>query len=848
MLKRTLPYSAAPELMFAPQEQRHQRVSPHHKILMAIVLAVISAAGVMVGNQIAVAGGAGDISTVIGGPGTGQGTSVAQCVSDVGLDSSGNIYSSDTCFQVVREYVESTGVESVVAGAGNPSQGGFTGDAGPATSAELNSPAGVAVDSNGNLIIVDAGNNRVRVVAGSTASFYGISMTSGDIYTVAGGASSVCSGHTDSVGDGCPATQATLSTPTGVAVDANGNVLIADTGNNRIRVVAVSTGTFYGISMTSGDIYTIAGNGTAGSSGDTGAATSAELNGPNGVATDSAGNVVIGDSGNNKVRVVAEATGTYYAVAMTTGDIYTVAGTGTAGFSGDTGAAISAELHDPTGVSIDGGGNIVITDTGNERIRVVPNTTGTYYSVAMTTGDIYTVAGGGSSGLGDGGAATSAELSSPGDAVADSNGNLLIADYSDRRVRVVADSTGSFYGISMTAGDIYTIEGTGTVYYSGDGGPAASAEIGASDGIAVDSAGDEFVSDTLNSRLRMVPASSGTNYGITMTAGDIYTVAGGATSLCAGHTDGLGDSCPSTQAYLDFPGGSVLDSHGNLIIADTSDCVIRAVAASNGTYFGVAMTAGDIYTIAGDVGSCGDSSNGTAATSAKLDDPDAVAIDGNGNLVIADTSGCYIKVVADVGGSFYNRTMTADHMYDVAGNGTCGNNNSGTTATSSKVNDPSGIAIDGSGNLVIGDTAGQYIKVVAESTATFYGVPMTVNKMYDVAGTGSAGFSGDNGASTSAALDNPWGVAVDSSGNIAIGDETNYRVRVIADSTGTYYGISMTAGDIYTVAGDGTNGFAGDGGAATSAELYDPRGVAVDSSGDLFIADYANDRIREVQG
>ena len=183
-----------------------------------------------------------------------------------------------------------------VAGSGT---GGQSGDGGPATSAELNFPQGVAVDGSGNLLIADADNNRVRVVAETSGTFYGVAMTAGDIYTVAG------IGTGGSSGDGGPATSAELNFPSRVAVDGSGNLVIADTDNNRVHVVAASTGTFYGVAMTAGDIYTVAGNGTGGYSGDGGPATSAQLAGPAGVAVDGSGNLVIADAFNNRVRGVA---------------------------------------------------------------------------------------------------------------------------------------------------------------------------------------------------------------------------------------------------------------------------------------------------------------------------------------------------------------------------------------------------------------------------------------------------------------------------------------------------------------------------------------------------------------
>ena len=147
--------------------------------------------------------------------------------------------------------------------------------------------------------------------------------------------------------------------------------MIADTNNNRVRVVAVGTGTFYGLPMTAGNVYTVAGDGTAGFSGDSGPAVSAEIHGPPGIAVDGSGNLLITDTGSNRVRVVAARTGTFYGQSLTAGDIYTLAGNGTAGFSGNGGAAASAELSGPTGITVDGAGNVLFSDMSNSQIREI---------------------------------------------------------------------------------------------------------------------------------------------------------------------------------------------------------------------------------------------------------------------------------------------------------------------------------------------------------------------------------------------------------------------------------------------------------------------------------------------
>ncbi len=276
--------------------------------------------------------------------------------------------------------------------------------------------------------------------------------------------------------------------------------MIADTKSNRVRLLAESTGTFYGQSMNAGFIYTVAGGGTAGT-GNGIPATSATLGFANGVTVDGSGNLVIATA-KQRIRVVAATTGPFYGQSMTAGDIYTVAGNGGLDFAGDGGKATKAHVVNPQSVTVDPHGNLVIADTGDSRIRVAAATTGTFYGQLMTAGDIYTVAGGGTSGLGDGGPATSAQLTGPWDATLDSSGNLVITDTGDSLIRVVAETTGTFYGQSMTTGDIYTVAGDGIDGFAGDGGPAASAELGLPEATIADAAGDLLISDTGSARIR----------------------------------------------------------------------------------------------------------------------------------------------------------------------------------------------------------------------------------------------------------------------------------------------------------------------------------------------------------
>jgi len=702
------------------------------------------------------------------------------------------------------------------------------------------------VDSAGNLLIADSLHYRIAVVAAKTGTFYGQAMRAGDIYSVAG------NGQQGVSASGVAATRTTLGDPVAVAVDANGNLVIADAGfalggrkhGGRIQVVAVASGRFYGQAMTAGDIYTVAGNGDLGFSGDSGPATKASISGQIGPArVDTAtGNLVLADTGLERIRLVAAKTGTFYGQAMKAGDIYTIAGNGTPGFFGDGGPATSANLDIPSGVAVDGAGNVLIADKFNLRVRAVAARTGTFYGQKMTAGDIYTVAGDGGGGFaGDGGPATRAHLKKPeGVAVDTRTGSVLVADSGNNLVRVVAGSTGTFYGQAMTAGDIYTVAGNRKASFSGDRGPATSAELNHPPGVAVTSTGNMLIADANNSRVRLAAATSGTFYGQAMTAGDIYTVAGNGSFRYAG------DGGPATRAGLNAPKSVAVDAAGNLLIADSDNATIRVVAARTGTFYGRAMTAGDIYTVAGN-GHLGFSGDGGPATSAELFLPTGVAVDGSGNLLIADELNNRVRVVAARTGTFYGQAMTASDIYTVAGDGSYGYAGDGGPAKNAKLNSPENVAADAAGNLLIADTFNQRVRVVAAASGTFYGQPMTAGDIYTVAGNGTAGFSGDGGPAKNAEFEVPNSVAVDRAGNLLIADELNNRVRVVAARTGTFYGQAMTARDIYTVAGNGTEGYSGDGGPATSAELT-PTDVVADTAGNLLIADLISRRVREVSG
>jgi trimeric autotransporter adhesin len=781
------------------------------------------------------------LSTLAGGVG---GPALATSVATAGpcgvTYAAGHVYFPDS-YGPVREVSTRTDWLTTPAGdvleaAGPYGQGGLGVDA------NVQSCGTPAVDHAGNLVVPDTDYDTVRVVAGRSGIFYGQKMIAGHIYNVAGAAYQ----------DGLPlpgllATKAKLLFPAGVAVDRAGNLVVADSGSTflgapaLVVVVAVKTGTFYGQKMKAGHIYIIAGAGGLDLKvfGSGGPAYRAGL-GPNigQVELDGAGNIVFADSSGNSIRVVAARSGIFYGRKMTGGYIYRVAGDGAYGYSGDSGPATQARLSAPAGVALDGAGNLVVADTFSNRVRVVAARSGTFYGKKMTAGHIYTIAGGGT-GLGDGQPAGQAQLHSPDGVAFDGAGNVIIADYKNNLVRVVATKSGTFYGQKMTAGDIYTVAGNGTEQFSGDGGPATRAELNGPYGVAVTGDGSVAVADTFNNVVRVVAARSGTFYGQKMTAGDIYTVAGD------GRGGYSGDGGPATRAELNGPEGVAADAAGNLVVADTFTNRLRVVAARSGTFYGQKMTAGDIYTVAGN-GDWASTGDGGPATKASLNLPSTVVVDRAGNLVECEED--RIRVVAARSGTFYGVKMTAGDIYGVAGNGSEGFSGDGGPATKASLALPSAAIVDGAGNILIADSLNSRIRMVAARSGTFYGVKMTAGDIYTVAGSGppgDGGFSGDGGPATKAQLSVPQGVAVDAAGNLLISDTWNLRVRVVAATSGTFYGQKMTADDIYTIAGNGTLGYSG-GGPATHEELLSPQGLTVTPAGNVLVAE--GDWVESISG
>ena len=746
------------------------------------------------------------ISTVAGGGPNNLSALNASIGSPVSIafDTLGNTYIANATANRILK-VDTTGNVTVFAGTG---AAGYSGDGGPATSATLNNPEGVFVDGSGNVFVADTDNCVIREIS------------SGNISTVAG-----TPGSCGYSGDGGPATSAQLDDPFGVFVDGSGNLYIADTDNCLIREVSA------------GNIATIAGTpGSCGYSGDGAVATSAQLDLPEGVFVAS-GATFIADSDNNLIRVVnpGNAQITIAGVNIPATDIQTVAGAyydsqgGTAcGFANDGQAATSAQLCAPVGVFVDGTGNIFIADTNNFAIReVAASTTNILTTVAGTLG----TAGYSASGT----AATSSQLNYPGNILIDSSGDIFIADTDNFVIEEVPASNS----------EIQTTIGNNKLAYAGDGALATDAELYSPAAVALDNAGNIYIADSSNSVIRVVNTGTAaiTIAGVSIQPGDIQTIAGSyyvpsGVTLC----DYSGDGAIATSAQLCTPGGVFVDGSGNIYIADSGNNAIRVVnpsATQSVTIAGVTISPGDIATVAGNGTVCSDSASacgdGGPAINAELAAPNGVFVDSGGNIFIADTDDHVIRevntagTISTVAGNYAECTQTQT---------ACGD---GAAATSAQLNIPYGVFVDPSENICIADTFDNRIRVVANPNAsqplTIAGVSIPAGDIATVAGTGARGYAGDNGSPTSAQLDTPAAVFVDSAGDVFIADTDNAAIREVVAASGV----------IQTVAGTPlTSGFSGDGGQSTSAELNAPLGLFGNSAGNLFVADTDNARIRQL--
>lgn len=751
------------------------------------------------------------IITTVAGTGimgySGDGGPATNCelswISSLTVDVNGNLYIADGGNYVVRK-VNPAGIITTIAGNGTL---GFSGDGGPATSAQFTVINGMVTDNAGNLYLSDAQSGCIRRID-----------LRGIVTTVAGVGFIGSSGYS---GDGGNATAAYFDYPCGLALDIAGNLYIADKNNGVLRKV-----TPFGI------ISTVAGDNAVGFaySGDGGPATNAGLYQPNSVAVDKYGTLYIAQD------FINPAIANYIRKVTPNGIISTAVGinTGSSGYSGDGGPATAAQINTPYGVVVDEVGDIYFSDMTNGLIRKVTNKShlssspipiavpvgclaGTYhgvlsahsgncsseYPISVTVSAPPSTPGviiGASSVCI--GRTTAFTNTTTGGAWSSSNTAIAYVGTTGIVTGVSAGSALITYLVSNVCGSAFvtksiivnpsipvsqvitTVAGNGILGFSGDGGPATAGMLGTPFDVCTDAAGNMYIADGRNHVVRKIDL-----------AGTITTFAGNGAGGFSG------DGGQATNAQLNNPFGVEVDAIGQVYIADKDNHRIRKVDLS-----------GVITTIAGTYrrGSAGD---GGPAILAQLFHPSRVRIAATGEIYIADYSNHKIRMIDTAG-------LIATYAGSVQGYG-----GDGAAATSAQLNFPYDMALSGDGNLYIADCYNHRIRVVDRA-----GVITTI------AGNGSAGYGGDAGPASSAMLNFPTCVKTDASGIVYIADYGNSRIRTI-----------NAAGNITTFAGTGTSGYSGDGGLATNAKLNRPISIMVDNTGRLFIADNDNYRIRRVQ-
>jgi sugar lactone lactonase YvrE len=698
---------------------------------------------------------------------------------DISVGPDADLYFTDWNNHRIRRL--RNGIVDTVAGTGE------LGDAvdGPAEEIQFNHPTSVAFDAEGRMIIAAWHNSKVKR----------LDLSTGLVRNLAG------TGARAFGGDGGPGNEALLDLPSSVAVDANGNIVISDQANFRLRLLEPN-----------GTIYTVCGTGVPGFSGDNGPALDAQLNAPKGqsappaarVAVDGRNRIVIADTANHRIRRI-EGDGT----------IHTIAGAGEAGYSGDDGPAVEARLNTPSDVAVAPNGSIYVADTMNHVVRVI-----------RTDGTIGTLAGTGNRGYsGDGGPAASAELDRPYGVDVAPNGTVYVCDTHNHRIRRITGTganvvptpkplpTPEVIPCTDEVGSICTYAGTGETGFNGDGEDRLHTVLYWPWDIEFAPSGRRIVLDWNNHRVREILPD------------DTFATIVGTDFVGDGPAD-LSDLTPEGAAPL------TVDLNHPTDVVEFPDGDLLLVAWHNHKLRSVDAVSGRVRVLLGaDAGFAGD---GGPARQARASQPPHGTFDAAGNFFFVDQRNQRIRVVrgfADARGEAVVDT--------VVGTGTAGFNGDG-DARETEVNFPAGgnpepsggITIDTEGRLYFADSNNHRIRRVQFSRDDF-----TDGVVTTLAGTGVPGYGGDGGPATEAQIDFPQDLEIGPDGNLYFADTNNHRVRVVDLSSGT----------IDTIAGTGERGYAGDGGPALTAQLNRPFGVAFDADGDLYIADSFNSRIRKVK-
>ena len=702
----------------------------------------------------------------------------------VTVDSNGTIYVANSSINTISK-VTLAGVVTTFAGSGTQGSTDGTG-----TAASFSSPRGLTVDSSGNVYVADTGNHKIRKItpAGVVTTFAG----SGD------------ANSTDGTG-----TAASFNAPKGIAIDSSGNVYVADTGNHNIRKITPA-----------GVVTTLAGSGTQGSTDAIGIA--ASFDAPRGVTVDSSGNVYVADTNSRKIRKITPA-----------GVVSTLAGSGADGFTDGTGAA--ASFANPYGITVDSRGNVYVTDTFLIR-KITPE--GVVTTIAGIVGHPATSF---ADGIG-----TAAKFFLPDGITLDNSGNVYLADLFNNKIRKLIPA--KLRGTPTNA-DVGVHDVNLTLTHASDGSITHNFQItvvGSNATPVVTSTAITAVDEDSTYTYQFV-ASDADGDALTWSVTPTTTLptwlslsADGAVNTFAGSGDANSTDGAGTAASFNAPRGVAVDNSGNVYVADTKNHKIRKITS-----------AGVVTTFAGS-GSVG--STDATATAASFSSPAGVIVDSSGNVYVADTGNHNIRKITPAG------VVTT-----LAGTGSSGSVNG--TGTAASFNKPNEVTVDSSGNIYVAETGRDQIRkitpagvvttlvgsavvpfvpfinplgVTVDNNGNVYASNTGLKRIRKITPAGNTttfvgGGSGSNtdGTGTDASFSSPRGLTVDSSGNIYLADAGNHNIRKITPQ-----------GVVTTLAGTGSVGSTDATG--TAASFDSPNAIAIDSSGNIYIADTNNNKIRKI--
>lgn len=707
----------------------------------------------------------------------------------------------------------------------------------PLTQTYLRSPWAVDVDPFTNVIFGGAQGVIHALCLESTQAYYCRGREVGKVYTIAG------SDGVDNGSDGSLASASPLGDIYGIDFDTYGNMYLADATFFRVRAVCfnpLAPGVCNG--KTIGYAYVIAGTGASADGLDDQVAADTAIGIPYAVQVDPQGNIYIADGGFNRIRAVCYGN-TGFCANKISGNIFNLAGTGVVADGADNSQALASSFGSPRTLSRDVAGNFYFTDFDYRRIRGICLNVGagSGFCAGKTAGNVYRIMGTGVAGDGVNNAVAAATAMGNGVGLAVSAaGNIYVTD-SYFRLRVVCQEASlEAFCSGKTIGNVYRLAGSGASTDGANNILAITGAIGDPRNLSLDSSGNIVIADSLRKRVRLICASSS------------------STGLCSGRLPeyhyylvGTGDVTMGWQndalrTPIGNPQGTAIDSVGNVYYGDSTAFMVR-VTCYNVTSPGICSgkTAGFSYFIAG-TGVTGNAADNVQAVANPIGTPMGLDVDSDDNLYITDNTNRMIRVLcSNVAGSGFCAGKVSGNLYRFAGSGVNGDAADNTLAFSANLGMLADVALDSYDNLFIADPTVFRVRLVCQSTLGAC-AGKTIGNIYRFSGTGVTGNGADGALTSNSAIGAVTAVELDPWNNVAIGDSTYFRVRYACQNTAGGFCVGKTAGNSYYAAGTGVTGDGVSNLAATSSAIGVPYGLAIDSGGNLYLADSTARRIRAI--